>query len=377
MAHIRRHPGTGKWQVRYRDPTGRERSRTFARKPDALAYKAVVEADKVRGQWLDPALGRKTFGEWAELWSRTRIHLRPSTQASTDSLMRCHVLPWFGPVAVVTIQQADVQSFVSSLQATGLSRSTIRSAYLIVRGVMEVALENGALARNPCRRIKFPENRIAEIRFLTVEELHGLTTAMRDPWKPMVLLGGYCGLRFSEVVGLRARHVDILRRQIQISEAAVEVNGSIFLGPPKSQASRRTIAAPLFVAESLASHMKEHVPEPDQWLFRTSSDTPLGRSNWRIREWKPAVERAGLQPLRFHDLRHTHAALLIAQGEHPKVIQSRLGHSSIRVTLDTYGHLFDGLDELAASRLDDLQNSLFADRTRTDHVSDPAVISQI
>lgn len=337
---------------------------------------AVVEADKVRGQWLDPALGRKAFGEWAELWSESRINLRPSTLASTDSLMRCHVLPHFGRLRVGAIQPTDVQRFVNTLQAAGLSRSTMRSAYLIVRGVMEVALDNGALSRSPCRGIRFPEVVQTEMHFLTVEELHQLVAAMRAPWKPMVLLGGYCGLRFSEVVGLRARNVDPLRRQIRIAEAAVEVNGSTYFGPPKSQASRRMIAVPRFVAESLASHMKEHATEPDELLFHTSAGTAIGRSNWMARQWKPAVAQAGLAPLTFHDLRHTHAALLIAQGEHPKVIQTRLGHSSIRVTLDTYGHLFEGLDDLAAVRLDDLRNELLADSTRTDSVGTLATLGQ-
>ena len=92
----------------------------------------------------------------------------------------------------------------------------------------------------------------------------------------------------------------------------------------------------------------------------------MRRTNFRRRTRLPAVEAAHLDGLRLHELRHTHTAMLIAQGEHPKVIQSRLGHASIKTTLDTYGHLFEGLDEAAAQRLDDLALERIAHETRTE-----------
>ena len=194
-------------------------------------------------------------------------------------------------------------------------------------------------------------------------------------WRPMVLLAGYCGMRFSEIAGLRVRNVDLLRRQVRVSETAVEVNGETHFGPPKSRAAARAIAMPKFVAAALETYLATCGAGPDDLVFRTPSGQPVGRSNWRNRVWTHAVEKAGLSYLRFHDLRHTHAALLIAQGEHPKVIQTRLGHSSISVTLDTYGHLFDGMDEAAAMRLDDLRNAQHADYTRTgDHRRDAPVL---
>lgn len=376
MAHIRRHPGTGKWQVRYRDPSGRELSRTFTRKPDAESFMAIVEADKARGQWLDPALGRRRFDEWASLWVQSRQHLRASTRASTSSLLNQHVLPYFCTRKAASIQPADVQAFISSLSAKGLSRSTVRHAYLTVRGVLETALDNGAIAKNPCRGIKLPNSEQKEMRFLTAAELDVLADQLPDKWRPMVLLAGYCGMRFSEIAGLRVRNVDLLRRQVRVTETAVEVNGVIHFEPPKSRASARAIAMPKFVADAVETHIASQETSPDDLLFKTDSGQPVRRSNWRGRVWIPAVEASGLGDLRFHDLRHTHAALLIVQGEHPKVIQTRLGHSSIRVTLDTYGHLFDGMDEAAATRLDDIRTAQRADRMRTgEHTNDLSVIA--
>ena len=375
MAHIRRHPGTGKWQVRYRDPTGRERSRTFRRKADADSYLTTVEADKLRGEWRDPSLGRRRFDHWATAWSASRIHLRPSTIASTASLLKQHVLPYFGDRQVVSIEPSTVQAFVSRLQAKGLSRSTIRNSYLIIRGVLDLAIDEGALPRNACRGTKLPLEPTKEMRFLSAEELDHLVQATPAPWHIAVLLGGFCGLRFSEVAGLRLKSVDMLKRQIRVLEAAVEVNGIVHFGPPKSRASARAVAAPRFVSDALAAHLND-LTSPEDLLFHTASGGPISRANFRNRVWLPAVHEARLEPLRFHDLRHTHAALLIAQGEHPKVIQTRLGHSSIRVTLDTYGHLFDGMDDQAALRLDELRNKRLADLSRTaDREAAAAVVS--
>jgi len=112
------------------------------------------------------------------------------------------------------------------------------------------------------------------------------------------------------------------------------------------------VALPKFLSEELARHISQWPPAADGFLFTAPEGGPVRRTNFRRRTWLPAVEASVGQPLRVHDLRHTHAAILIAQGEHPKVIQLRLGHSSIQVTLDTYGHLFEGLDEAAAERLD-------------------------
>jgi integrase len=136
-----------------------------------------------------------------------------------------------------------------------------------------------------------------------------------------------------------------------VQESLAEVSGEFVFKPPKSVASRRTVSVPSFVVEALARHLADHA-DPSGLVFSAPSGGPIRRTNFRRRIWVPAVRASVGEPCTFHDLRHTHAALLIAQREHPKVIQERLGHASIKTTLDTYGHLFDGLDEAAAERLD-------------------------
>ena len=131
-----------------------------------------------------------------------------------------------------------------------------------------------------------------------------------------------------------------------------EVDGSLILGPPKTPSSRRRLAVPRFVANHLARPIEDYPPGEDGLLVTGPDGGGLRRGNFRQRIWLPAVGATVGQPCTFHDLRHSHAALLIREGLHPKVIQERMGHSSIRTTLDTYGHLFPGLDEAAADALD-------------------------
>jgi integrase len=150
----------------------------------------------------------------------------------------------------------------------------------------------------------------------------------------MVLVAGYLGLRWSELAGLRVRDVSLLERRLTIRNAVVELNGVLHEGPPKTSSGERTIAIPTFV-------------------FTSPAGGPL-RKNFTGRVFRPAVRRADLEPLRWHDLQHTAAAIAISLGAHPKVIQTRLGHSPIRTTLDVYGPLLPNLDVALAESLDQL-----------------------
>ncbi len=166
-----------------------------------------------------------------------------------------------------------------------------------------------------------------------------------------MLTAAYTGLRLGELAGLGKQHIDFFRGQLRVERTLTETAGELQFSDPKTRASLRTVRLPAFLLESLSEHLITYPGEGDL-VFTTPRGGPLRQTNFRRRVWKPAIARSVGEPCRIHDLRHTHAALLIAQGEHPKVIQSRLGHASISTTLDTYGHLFDGLDEAAATRLD-------------------------
>jgi integrase len=368
MAHIRKQ-GTGRWQIRYRDPSGTERARNYRRKADAEKFLVAVEADKLRGTWTDPRLGKITVGEWLPTWEASRVHLRPSTRVGTESLLRNHVLPYFGARRLGSVTPTDAQGFVAHLEEKSLAASTIRQAYLLVAGLFASALDSDLIVRTPCRNTKLPPKSQTEMRFLNAEEVADVANAIDDQYHALVLTAAYTGCRFGELAGLRVRRLDLLRRSLTVAEALSDVQGQVSLAPPKTAAARRQVALPKFLSDELARHLAKWPPGFEGFVFSAPEGGPLRRTNFRRRTWLPAVRASVGQPLRFHDLRHSHAAMLIAQGEHPKVIQLRLGHSSIEVTLDTYGHLFEGLDEAAVERLDAAFLRTPADSSRTLDVS--------
>ena len=186
---------------------------------------------------------------------------------------------------------------------------------------------------------------------LDPQELEVLADAVPDRCRALVLVGGYGGLRFGELVGLILPRIDFLRSRLMVVESIVEVGGHLYRGPTKTGPSR-VVTLPRFVTEILAEHVMRYPPGDEELVFTAPEGGPIRRSIWRARVWAEATEHAKVHPLRIHDLRHTAAALAIKAGAHPKAIADRLGHALITTTLNTYWHLFPVLDEELAERLD-------------------------
>lgn len=191
------------------------------------------------------------------------------------------------------------------------------------------------------------------MRALTAEEIWTVAGAVPARDRALVILLGLCGLRIGEAAALTVDDFDFLRRSVRITKAASEVAGKILVGPTKTGANR-AVALPRIVVEELAAHLAAYPPGPKGLIFGRLGGGYLRRNAWRRRVWVPAVKRAKISdPLpRPHDLRHTAASLAIQAGAHPKAIQAMLGHSSITVTLDRYGHLFPSLSESLADAVD-------------------------
>jgi integrase len=166
------------------------------------------------------------------------------------------------------------------------------------------------------------------------------------------LTAAHTGLRFGELAALKVSRLDMLRRTIRVEETLSEVSGHLAFGPPQTAAARRTVTLPKTLIEVLAAHLAKYPAGEEGLIFTAPARGPPRVTQFRNRVWYPAVAASVGKPCRFHDLRHTAAALLIRKGVHPLVIQQRLGHASIRTTLDVYGHVFEGLDAAAAEALD-------------------------
>lgn len=345
----------GKWEASYRDPAGKEHIKRHRTRAEADRWLASVKADMQRGEYVEPRLARLTFGEWADEWLSTTAHLRPKTRVGYESALRVHVLPVFGNRPIGSIQQVDVRRFVAEKVAGGAAPGTVRGARKVLRLVLNTAVGSGAIRSNPCNGVRVPASPKAEMVYLTGEEVEGLAQAIDPRYATLVRFAAYTGLRAGEICALRVGRLDLLRGRVLVAESVTEVerHGLVFSEPKTYE--RRSVTLPRFLREELSAHLAGRAVEPDHFVFPAASGGVLRHKHFYRTIFKPAVVAAGLPAqLRFHDLRHTCASLCIALGAHPKAIQERLGHSSITVTLDRYGHLFPKLDEELTERLDAL-----------------------
>jgi len=228
------------------------------------------------------------------------------------------------------------------------------------------ATDDALIQRAPCSEVNLPKRVDTEKRFLSVDELHHLADTIDPRHRTLILTAGYTGARFGELAALQPRDLDLARRRVTITRSLTEVRGAITETGPKTAASKRSITLPQAVVDDLADHLDQHTNGRTDRVFAAPQGGPLRRRSFRQRFRLPAVDASVGQPCRFHDLRHTHAALLIAANIHPKLLQARLGHTSIKTTLDVYGHLYEPLDEIAADRLEQLIANAIAHRTRAE-----------
>jgi integrase len=343
---------SGRWQACYRDASGKQHADTFKRKVDADRYLVTVEADVLRGTYQDPARGKELLSSF---WGRWRQdagdRLRPSTLDIYDSRWRLYVADRLGRQRLGSITRLDVQNLVADLRAREVGASTIGQVLRLTHRVLAAAVDAGLIGKNPASGVQAPRLPHKEMNYIDPSGIGRLVAAVPERWSAFVLVAAYGGLRFGELAALRVERVDFLRRSVRVEDAFSEVNGKLHLGPTKTGKSR-SVSLPKSVVDALALHLRRYPSGPDGLVFRDENGGPVRRSNFNKRIWQGAVRAAGLAPLRFHDLRHTSVALGIAAGGHPKAIQARAGHSSIRTTLDRYGHLFEGIDSDLADRLD-------------------------
>ncbi|MCU1370247.1 MAG: Site-specific recombinase XerD [Ilumatobacteraceae bacterium] len=356
MAAIeKRHTSSGdRYDVRYRDPTGRLRRKTFRRLGDARTYARETEADVLRGDWTDPQSGKVTFAEWWDRWWPTTVNLRPSSRARDESYARNHLLPQFGPMRLASIDHTAVSAWVADLTHAGRAPATVVKAAQILGKTLDAAVDASMIRSNPTRRVKLPRIERHEMRFLDPEQVARLAFAIDERYAAMVLVGAYCGLRLGELSALRRERIDLLHRRVEVAETVTEVNGHHHVGPPKTRAGHRTVPIPRPVSEVLATHLDR---SSGPLVFSAPNGGFIRPSLFRRRFWVPATAGADLAGVRVHDLRHTAVALWIAAGASPNAIAARAGHTSVVTVLDRYGHLLPG-DDRADDALDAMASAV-------------------
>src|SRR5215218_2230836 len=336
--------GRNRWRARWRDPAGRQRTRSFARKVDAERFLLGVEDAKLRGAYVDTAAGKVNFGEWAERWYKTTAGLKPSTRHTYRQLLDYQILPTFGKATLAGVDMLLVREWLAALVEADLSPSRIRNAHQVLSQVLATAVEANRLARIVRR----------EMHFLTAAQVEQLAAAITVPFPLLVRFDAYTGLRAGELAALRVGRLDLLRGTCEVVESATEVDNKLVWGATKTY-ERRTVRLPRFLCEQVGAYLADRPHAPDDLVFTMLQGGPLREPKFAERYFKPAARAAGLPAaLRVHDLRHTCASLLIREGASIKAVQHHLGHKSASITLDRYGHLFpEELDHLA-DRLDRL-----------------------
>lgn len=355
MASIRKvvhRAGRTSWQARWRDPTGVQRSKNFGRHIDAERFLVNVEARKLAGTYIDPRAGRIRFGDFTEQTTPGWVNRRDSTKARDESYLRSLVLPVFAGMPIGAIGVFDVQAWVGDLDADGYAPATIRKAHQLLGRILNDAVNGGLIAATPCRDITLPRIQDTEKRFLTPAEITRLADTIHPRYRALVVTAAYTGCRVGELIALDLDRYQPDQRIIRIERSLAEVRGHLRFGQPKTAAARRAVSVPSWLPQVIDQHLADYPPGPDGLIFTAPEGGPIRRNTFRARFWLPAVADSVGQPMRFHDLRHSHVALLIAQGAHPAVIASRLGHTSVKTVLDVYGHLYEGLDRNAADTLE-------------------------
>jgi integrase len=378
MARIRKH--RNKWQVLYRDPgTKKERSAgVFTRKGDAERVKGEVEYRIATRTWIDPSSGEITLDEWSGRWMQTKAGLKQKTLHGYASLLRRRILPVLGASPINQIDSADVDGWIASMKAEGLSPARIRQAHQVLSSMLKAAVRERRIMSNPALGAMLPRVRRTERLFLTPVQIAELADAIAEPFGAWVYTLAYTGLRWGEAAALRRDRVDLLHGEIVVDRALTEVRGHLEFDTPKSEDSWRTVFIPAAIGDVLDRHLAQYVdPAPDALVFSSrgrstatpmtgsGSGTPLRNSNFNRRIWRPAVQAVGLSDrLRIHDLRHTAAAIMISEGAPLEVVKAQLGHSSISVTSDFYGHLYRETRRRYVSDLDRVFAAA-ADQTQT------------
>jgi integrase len=286
-----------------------------------------------------------------------------TTHQSYGSLVRLHICPTLGRTKLAALAPAHVQSLYRAKLDEGLSPKTVKYIHTTLHRALKQAVRWGLVPRNVAAEVDPPKVRPPEMRPLSPIQARQLVRAAKgDRLEALYVLAITTGMRQGELFGLDWEDVDLESGTVRVRRTLTLAKGGPRLTEPKTRGSRRSIRLTTGALETLARHRERQEEERgvagERWMdwglvFCTRRGTPIRRDNLHNKSWKPLLKRAELPDIRFHDLRHTCATLLLTRSVHPKIVSEMLGHSSITITLDTYSHVIPGLGEVAASAMED------------------------
>ncbi len=309
---------------------------------------------------------RQTVGQFLTDWleNTARHTLRPTTYDGYADLVHHHLVPVLGRVPLAKLTPQQIAACYSDLLAKGLAPRTVQYAHAVLHRALDQAVRWNLVARNPTDAVDAPRPQRKEITVFTAEQAQRFLDAAKDDrLHALYVLALMTGMRQGELLGLHWQDVDLAAGSLSVRRTLVRTSQGWSWAEPKTAKGRRTIALSALAVEALRQHrvrqLEERLRAGGLWddldlVFPNHIGKPLERQNVVKRSFRPLLARAGLPYIRFHDLRHSAATLLLSLGEHPKVVQERLGHSTIGVTMDIYSHVLPDMQRNAASKLDAL-----------------------
>jgi integrase len=352
FGRIRKLP-SGRYQVRYQGPDGLDRPapHTFRTKREAQDWLADKQVEIRRGGWVDPDAGKVAFGEFAAAWIKERTLAR-GTAELYETLLRLHLAPTFGRVAVADITPAAVRSWRAARLDAGAGRSTVAKSYALLRAVLNTAVEDQLITRNPCRIKGGSKEETPERPTATVAEVFLIADKIADRYRVLVLLAAFLGLRWGELIALRRRDVDTEAGCVWVRASVAELrNGVRVTKLPKSTAGVRTVPIPSVILPELCRHLDRYSePNADGQVFVGAKGATPRRNHFN-KVWRRACDAAGIKGLHFHDLRHTGNNFAAAAGASTKELMARFGHSTMRAAL-VYQHANDDRQREIAAGID-------------------------
>ncbi|MDP9440017.1 MAG: site-specific integrase [Actinomycetota bacterium] len=363
---ISRHKKSGLWMARYwaETPKGLKRKTVYGKTREVVRDKmAKALADRADGLVFDDE--NVTVGEYLDSWLEgvVRGSVRRSTYERYEVAVRVHIKPALGRLKLGKLTPARVQSFYRGKLDEGCAPASVNKLHVTLHKALDQAVKWHMVPGNVAEVVRAPRPAPEEMRTLSAEEARRLLEAARgDKLEALFVLAVTTGMRQGELLALKWQDVDLENAKISVRRTITMSGGRILFGEPKTKKSRRTILLTEAAVRALREHLDRQVGVieslgdlyQDQGLiFASEVGTPMNPTNLRRRSFASLLKRAGLPQIRFHDLRHTCATLLLSRNVHPKYVQELLGHANIAITLDTYSHVIPGMGNHAAKAMEE------------------------
>ena len=315
-----------RYQVKYLQSDGKQSAKNFRTKREAQDFEASIRSAKNKGTWVDTKAAKIKFADYVEVWKTTKTNQRPRTAYRRDNILNKHLLPPLGNMALRSIHRSDIQKLVNKWTNDGLAPRTIKQHIRILHPIFQMAVLDDIIIKNPTTGVNSPQPGKVERHALNPTECVALIEATPTEYQPLIKIALATGMRYQEIQDLKIKDLDLLRKALIIRES-------------KTNAGVRSIKLSDEDVRVIAGHLSSNGRtgvNKDEPLFTSPEGHQIHYRNFIQRVFKKAAITAGLPSITFHDLRRTHATILIASGVSHKVVQERLGHRSISTTLALY-----------------------------------------